>query len=277
MTSYLRRMTKAAGVFFALASLCACSSAGPGLAHHPLDCAIGIAWGDCLPGTPGYNGGGGQQTRTDEAKQEVTAINAQLQAEEARCARDLQSPDLEPLHDKVELFRPSYEAPPPFIIASNDTFPTDTERSAIAKWATIREECSKRRNAISSDRSSTDALSATLRQQDQFFMDEAFGRVGEIIIALYQAKMTYGEFAQKRYELIRSAAQAQRQFREAKLIAGQQRQAQAQQLAQQQFQNSLTAWSSYVQAVSIRQPQTIHLQANCTSQRFGTTINTNCY
>jgi len=32
----------------------ACSDVGIGFAHHPLDCAIGIAWGDCLPGTPGY-------------------------------------------------------------------------------------------------------------------------------------------------------------------------------------------------------------------------------
>ena len=25
-----------------------------GCAHHPLDCAVGFAWADCLPGTAGY-------------------------------------------------------------------------------------------------------------------------------------------------------------------------------------------------------------------------------
>jgi hypothetical protein len=35
--------------------LSGCSSAGPGFAHHPMDCAAGIAWADCLPGTAGYN------------------------------------------------------------------------------------------------------------------------------------------------------------------------------------------------------------------------------
>src|ERR1700722_16989483 len=25
-----------------------------GCANHPVDCAIGFAWGDCLPGTAGY-------------------------------------------------------------------------------------------------------------------------------------------------------------------------------------------------------------------------------
>jgi hypothetical protein len=37
--------------------LTGCSAYGPGFAGHPLDCAIGIAWGDCAPGTPGYNNG----------------------------------------------------------------------------------------------------------------------------------------------------------------------------------------------------------------------------
>jgi hypothetical protein len=31
-----------------------CSDVGFGLANHPGDCALGIPWADCLPGTPGY-------------------------------------------------------------------------------------------------------------------------------------------------------------------------------------------------------------------------------
>ena len=34
---------------------------------------------------------------------------------------------------------------------------------------------------------------------------------------------------------------------------------QAQQLAQQQFANSLAAWFTYMQAVNARQPQTVHI------------------
>lgn len=37
-------------------------------AHHPADCAIGIPWSDCLPGTAGYNNGGGSDTRETELK-----------------------------------------------------------------------------------------------------------------------------------------------------------------------------------------------------------------
>jgi len=56
------------------ALLCGCSSAGPGLANHPLDCAIGVTWGDCLPGTAGYRNGGGQQTKSEQVTQKKDTI-----------------------------------------------------------------------------------------------------------------------------------------------------------------------------------------------------------
>jgi hypothetical protein len=42
-----------------------------GCAHHPADCAIGIPWSDCLAGTPGYNNGGGSDTREQALKIEM--------------------------------------------------------------------------------------------------------------------------------------------------------------------------------------------------------------
>lgn len=33
-----------------------------GCVHHPVDCAIGVPWGDCLPGTAGYSNGGGDHS-----------------------------------------------------------------------------------------------------------------------------------------------------------------------------------------------------------------------
>jgi hypothetical protein len=119
-------------------------------------------------------------------------------------------------------------------------------------------------------------------QQERSFAEASAGRVSELIVTLYQAKLTYGEFAQKRYEITRDATAAERQFREASLIADQQRQAQTQQLAQQQFQNNLMAWTAYVQSVNARQPQTVRLEGsvgiktNCTSQQLGNVVSTNC-
>ena len=111
---------------------------------------------------------------------------------------------------------------------------------------------------------------------------EAAARVGQLIVALYQQKLTFGEFAQKRYEITREAASAEQEFRRSTQLADQQRQMQAQQLAQQQFQNNLIAWSAYMQSVSARQAQTVHLDGSirapthCISQQVGNTVSTNC-
>jgi len=95
--------------------------------------------------------------------------------------------------------------------------------------------------------------------------DEVTGKESALIVALYQGKMTYGEFAQKRYEFARDGIAAEREFRQATLIGDQQRAVQAQQLAQQNFQNRLAVWSAYIQAVNSRPPQTnIHVEQNVT-------------
>jgi len=106
-------------------------------------------------------------------------------------------------------------------------------------------------------------MQATFIQEDWAFLDEVQGKVSALIVALYQGKVTYGEFAQKRYEFGRDGAAAEREFRQATLIADQQRAIEAQQLAQQRFQNTLAVWSTYLQAVNSRPPQ-IHVEQNVT-------------
>lgn len=45
---------------FASSVLLGCSNVGPGFANHPIACSMGIAWDDCLPGTAGWDNGGGK-------------------------------------------------------------------------------------------------------------------------------------------------------------------------------------------------------------------------
>lgn len=206
--------------------------------------------------------------KEEEAKQRA-AITAQFAAVTAQCQTDYQTPELDPIRRKVELHRDSFDAAPPFEIAANDTFPTDAERAAIAKWATLRDTCIKRTDTVSEIPPSATPLQVAFLQKDRSFNKEAGARISDLIVSLYQQKLTYGEFAKKRYEITRDAAAAERQFRESTLIADQERQTQAQLLAQQQFQNNMLAWSTYMQSVSARQPQTVHfdgsvrVQSNC--------------
>lgn len=189
----------------------------------------------------------------------ASTLNAQCNEQMDRAA------ELDPIRSKVELYRTSLDAPAPFAMAANDAYPNEAERQAIAKWASLRDACMARWRAGLRPPSSATPMQATFIEQDMAFGDEIAGKVSALIVALYQGKLTYGEFAQKRYEFGRDGAAAEREFRQATLIADQQRAMQAQQLAQQAFQNKLAAWSVYLQAVNSRPAQTsIHVEQNVT-------------
>lgn len=282
MTSLCQKFRKPALIAAIVGgALAGCSDVGFGLKNHPSDCAMGIPWADCLPGTTGYNNGGGKLHR-QEAADRKAAESDKAAALRSQCDQDYLVTEIDPIRNKVELSRSSADSAPPFEIAANDAFPSDAERPAIAKWATVRENCIKRSEAANPIAADATALQATFLQKDRAFFTEANNRIGEMIVALYQQKLTYGEFAKKRYEITRDAAEAERQFREAALLADLARQQQAQQLAQQQFQNNLIAWQAYTQSLAARQPQTIRLENvtpssfNCTSQKIGAVVSTQC-
>ncbi|WP_368623603.1 hypothetical protein [Paraburkholderia sp. BR13444] len=266
----------------AIAVLAGCSSVGPGFANHPADCALGIAWADCLPGTKGYANGGGslhRQEAADAAKAQHDAIAAQYETVHKQCETDMAIPELNLLREKVEFSR-KLDAPPPFQYASLDSFPSATERPLVAKWATLRDACIARERAVNPARANATALDESFIRQQMSFGSEAEGKVSELIVALYQQKLTYGEFAQRRYSIGKAAVDAAQQYREARLVENQERQLQAQQIANQQFANSMSAWATYMQAVNARQPQTVHLTSapvHCTTMNLGGGMaSTNC-
>lgn len=76
----------------------------PGLANHPGDCAIGIQWADCLPGTSGYENGGGRIHR-EAAQQQQDAITAPIIAAKKQCIDDMQTANLDVIRGKIELFK----------------------------------------------------------------------------------------------------------------------------------------------------------------------------
>ncbi|CAG9190233.1 TPA: hypothetical protein QDA96_002036 [Burkholderia vietnamiensis] len=265
-----------------IALLEGCSSVGPGFANHPADCALGIPWADCLPGTKGYANGGGSLHRkeaAEAAKAQHDAIAAQFEAVRKQCEADMAAPELNPLRNKIEFAR-RFDEPPPFQYASLDSFPTASERLLIAKWAKLRDACIAREHAVNLVPPNATPLDESFIRQEVSFSAEAEAKVSELVVALYQQKLTYGEFAQRRYAISTAAASAARQYREARLLQDQDRQLQAQQLANQQFANSLNEWANYMQALNARQPQTVHLTSapvHCTTMSLGGGMaSTNC-
>jgi len=195
------------------------------------------------------------------AAAETTAVQRAVD----ECKKNYDTPELDPIRAKVEIIRNSPDFPPPFSMASNQDFPTAIERQAIEKWANIRDACIARQRAARPALQASSALQATEAERDAAFGDEITGQVSALIVALYQGRMTYGEFAQKRYEIGRDGADAERAYRQASLMSNMQLAIQAQQLAQQNFQNKMAAWSAYIQTVNARKPQTVvHVEQNVT-------------
>ena len=181
-----------------------------------------------------------------------------LTAAQEQCKRDLDTPELDPIRQKVELFRQTSDAAPPFAIAAIDTFPTDAERPVIAKWADIRDACVSRTTVAPPV--SANAIQSTVFQQEAAFSKIVSAKVGELIVALYQQRLTYGEFAQKRYEIGRDSTAALLTFRQSTLERDQARQLQVRELAQQEFSARMTAWAKYMESVNARQPQTVNVR-----------------
>jgi len=282
MKNFVRTLV-AVSAFVFLALLGGCSSVGFGLANHPGDCAMGIPWADCLPGTAGYSNGGGK-IHKEEAQQQQDAVSAPLKSAADQCREDAQSPALDPIRSKVELIKSDPNMSPPFEVATNEAFPSESERPVIAAWAKIRESCTQRMSSLPRLLPSASPLQVTTDRKARELELGVSAEVNKLIVALYQQKMTYGEFAQRRYEIGRDGAKALTDFKQSVLLADRDHQEKAQQVAQDQYNAKLAAWSAYNQSVAARQPQTVRLinsppiptSVNCTSYRTGNMFNTNC-
>jgi hypothetical protein len=191
-----------------------------------------------------------------EPAQDMQGRKAGIVTADEECKSEmLAATDLDPIRNKVEFYKQLSDGPPPSEIASNDTFPTDKERPLIAKWATIRDSCIKRQEAWLVVPTSANAQVVAIFQQEVSIFKEATANIGELIVSLHQQKLTYGEFAQKRYWISSQASAAELAYRQSVLDRDEPRRLQA----QQQFTTTLTGWGNYIQAVEARQPQTVYI------------------
>lgn len=192
-------------------------------------------------------------------KSDVDKLVLQVDAANQQCDVDMRTSDLDPIRQKVELNRNMLDKdPPPFALASNEAFPTDSERPVVARWASLRDVCVQKINALRVTPSSANAKEKLDFQEQMSIKRELSAHVGELILVLYAQKMTYGEFAQKQYEFGRDALASELAFTQAVIDRDDDRRVQGEQQAQQQFANVVKAWTNYIQTVNARQPQTVN-------------------
>ena len=195
----------------------------------------------------------------EEYKSDVGKLRLQLEAAQQQCKDEMMTSELDPIRQKVELTRiMSDKDPPPFTLASNDAYPTDSERPAIARWASLRDVCVRRANAIRATPSSANPKEVMDFQKQMSIGRELSAHVSELILVLYQQKLTYREFAQKQYEFGRDALAAELTLTQAIIERDDDRRVQAEQEAEQRFANVAKGWTDYIQSVNARQPHTVN-------------------
>lgn len=172
-----------------------------------------------------------------------------------RCKSGMdQDPALEPLRGKVELYRTSFVNSPPFSVLANTGFPSELELKAIAHWAEIREACQKESDAAFKMPSAAYSNQRDFVNDLRNMLHAQAGSVNSLVVALYQQKVSYGEFAQKRFDINRDTSLAISDMRR----AAEDRDMQRASIAQQNFANIMGTWSAYIAAVNARPVVIVH-------------------
>jgi hypothetical protein len=134
----------------------------------------------------------------------------------SRCNASMASTDLDPIRTKVLLTSPATGTP--VSILANHDLPTPAEQEAIGKWSQIRDQCEAEfREFIHSPRAFP-RMSAFERAQIGLIWDEGLTFIRELVLALYERRLNYGDFAIRRAAASIEIQRAEQQTREAILI-----------------------------------------------------------
>src|SRR5450631_2851158 len=189
------------------------------------------------------------------AEEEIHVASAAMQVSIEQCIVDFAVHDLDSIRSKADVSRMPADGPPPFRIALNDSFATESERTDIVKWIGIRNQCRRRFASPRNVPASANATEAASLQQ-MFALSRIFqSSVGQLIRALYYQELTYGEFARKRYEFTRAAAALNSAINEAGLDDDQTGLGQT----LRQLLYLRLSWNTYLRRVNARQPGTVHI------------------
>jgi len=204
--------------------------------------------------------GAAAQNASGATKAQFDAISAGYKKAHDECKASFDTPELDPIRHKVQLYREPGDEPVPFEIATNDTFPLAEGRPVIAKWAALRDECIRRFDELPSVPEGANATQAAMMKTMVSLTQQAAGDVTELIICLYNQKLTYAEFGRKTYELGKSLGAFTLAL--AQVSAGSnntQQQLEDLQAAQQQLTDTMDSFGKYVRTVSARKPKTVRL------------------
>jgi hypothetical protein len=188
------------------------------------------------------------------AQHERAELASRMQSSIEKCKADLSAPELDPIRQKADPLRTAADGAPPPALASNDAFPSESEPAVIAKWIKIRDVCMDRFTELLVVPPSVDTFEATALRETFTLSKLSQSGVGDLIIALYQQKMAYGEFARKRYELTREAAEINSALNKAVM----ERDRQQLERAQQRLANVSARWEADIREIRSRSSRSVN-------------------
>jgi PBP1b-binding outer membrane lipoprotein LpoB len=142
-----------------------------------------------------------QQHNTEDS-QSAADINAVSSAAEQQCAAEMKSPELDPIRDKVSI---ENAINPPVRFLVNNNKPTPKEAQALLTWASLREKCAGYERAAIASLPVPPDMDADIKERAKAglnnVIDQAQRGGNYLIAALYEKRMTYGEFNKHRADL----------------------------------------------------------------------------
>ncbi|MFM0288877.1 hypothetical protein [Paraburkholderia megapolitana] len=185
-------------------------------------------------------------------------ISARIDGWRKECVAAMSTPDLDPIRSKIEIFHdPSSLAT--YAHASLDAFPTNAEVPLIIKWNELRDACIKQEHEINLTSSSLTPIAQSIFLQRAAFASVAEAKLRQLTVALSQQKLTYGEFAQRRYQINGASDDAALQVSATSNTRDQGNQILAQQHIKQQFSAEIGTLDGYLHSVDARPPRTVRL------------------
>ncbi len=185
---------------------------------------------------------------------QIDALISRIAAPMEPCKDDPAVRDLDAIRAKADLSRTAADGPPPSPVALNDSFATDAEQAVIAKWIMLRNRCGARIAIPRTVPPSLHAAEAASLQQGLALMRLFQVSMARLIRGLYFQELTYGEFARKRFELIRDAVALMSDMEDAGRAADDARLGQT----LRQLLYTRLSWNTYLLRLNARQPRTVH-------------------
>jgi hypothetical protein len=146
-----------------------------------------------------------QQHNVEDTKA-ATDITAAMAATQQQCAAGLQSPELDPIRDKVS-FNP-LETPVRLLVLKDK--PTPQEAQALLAWSAVRDKCGVLMREMIANLPLPPSMDAGIAQQARAGLTNALNNAGRgtnyLTAALYEKRISYGEFNKQRADLVTKVA-----------------------------------------------------------------------